>query len=102
MLLMFGFMLSSAAYTVAAVAMKYSNGFKVFSPALAGFILFNVGAFIQTWLLAKEQLSRGYIYILGLEAILSTGLGLFIFDEPLSALKTFGIGLVISGIALIN
>lgn len=97
------FVLSAAVfYSVGGYYMKLSNGFSQFGSTLAVFILFGLGAGSQIWAMRNEQMTVTYIVVLGLEAVIAFGLGVFLLNESSSFFKLAGTGLILAGIALLR
>jgi multidrug transporter EmrE-like cation transporter len=89
-------------FTTGGVAMKQADGIANL-PATASFILlFAVGAVLQSLLMRGSELGATYILILGIEAALAFGFGIWLYDESIAVVKTAGLGLIVAGIALLR
>jgi multidrug transporter EmrE-like cation transporter len=89
-------------FTTGGVAMKQADGIANL-PATASFILlFSAGAVLQSLLMRGSELGATYILILGIEAALALGFGIWLYDESIAVVKTAGLGLIIGGIALLR
>jgi multidrug transporter EmrE-like cation transporter len=94
--------LAAISYSVGGYYMKLSNGFSQFGSTMVVFILFGLGAGLQIWAMRNEQMTVTYIVVLGLEAVIAFGLGVFLLNESSSLLKLAGTGLVLVGIAFLR
>jgi multidrug transporter EmrE-like cation transporter len=94
--------LAAVSYSVGGYYMKLSNGFSQMMPTTFVFILFCLGAGLQTWAMRNQQMTITYIVVLGLEAVAAFGLGVFLLDESSSMVKLAGTGLILAGIALLR
>lgn len=79
--------------------MKASHGFTRLSPSLMVVILFVVGAGLLSRAVQRDGLSTAYTLGLGIEAILSIMLGVYLFGEQLSVVKLIGLSLIVVGLA---
>jgi small multidrug resistance pump len=93
---------AAASYTFGGVCMKLSEGFTRPLPSIALFMLFLLGASLQTLVTQKSELAISYIVVLGLEAVLALAFGIFIFKEGLSAFKIIGFLLIVSGVGFLR
>jgi small multidrug resistance pump len=93
---------ASILYVLGGIAMKYSQGFQNFLPSLLVFCFFCAGAASQTWAMVKTELGLGYVFVLGLEAILAVLAGAAFFQESLTLFKIGGMVLVVAGIGLLK
>ncbi len=72
-------------------------------PATSGYLLlYVIGAILQALSLRGGELGTIYILIIGIDAALVFGLGVWLFAESVSAPKLAGIGLIMGGIALLH
>jgi multidrug transporter EmrE-like cation transporter len=94
--------LAAVSYSVGGYYMKLSNGFNQFGPTALVFMLFCLGAGLQTWAMRNEQMTVTYILVLGLEAVIAFGLGVFLLNESSSALKVAGTLFILVGIVLLR
>ena len=79
--------------------MKVSDGFVRVWPSLAVVGLFVLGSFLLTRAVHAGGLATSYTFGLGVEAILSIILGMYVFGERLSPAQLIGIALIVVGIA---
>ncbi len=94
--------LAAVSYSVGGYYMKLSNGFNQLGPTALVFMLFCLGAGLQTWAMRNEQMTVTYILVLGLEAVVAFGLGVFLLNESSSIVKLAATGLILVGIVLLR
>jgi len=94
--------LAAVSFTVGGIFMKLSDGLSKWTPTLALFGLFIVGACLQTMAMKREDLAVTYLIVLGLEAVLAFLFGVFLFDESTSFGRVSGVALVAIGIAALR
>jgi small multidrug resistance pump/quaternary ammonium compound-resistance protein SugE len=82
--------------------MKLSQGLSVPIPTVAVYGLFFIGVTLQIWLTNGSGLGITYILVLGLEAVMATLFGMYIFGEKLSPLNLSGILLVVIGVIFLR
>ena len=101
---MYAIMVVVAAVSFASggVAMKYADGLMRLYPSLIVFALFAVGAALQGLAMRGTALSVTYLVVLGLEAIMTFGLGVLFFREGLTLPKIIGATLVVFGTFLLR
>jgi quaternary ammonium compound-resistance protein SugE len=82
-----------------AIALKYSEGFSRLYPSIA--TVAAMAASMGLFGLAVKSLPIGTAYVIwtGLGAAATTGLGMYLFSEPVSVLRFLSIGLILAGIA---
>jgi multidrug transporter EmrE-like cation transporter len=78
--------------------MKLSEGMTKAIPTVAFMLLFLLGAVLQTVALEKTQLSITYVIVLGIEAVTTFLLGVFMLGENTSGLKIAGAVFIVMGI----
>lgn len=93
---------ASVLYVLGGIAMKYSQAYKAFVPSVLVFVCFGLAAAIQTWAMNKAELGKGYVFVLGLEAILSILAGAVFFQETMNPMKSAGVVLILIGIILMK
>jgi multidrug transporter EmrE-like cation transporter len=72
------------------------------SPAvLLGMFCFGLSAVVWLFVLSKIPLSTAYPFV-ALGIAITVLAGRLIFDEPLSALKLFGVGIIIVGVVTVS
>jgi multidrug transporter EmrE-like cation transporter len=89
-------------FAVGGVFMKMSNGLERLVPGAIAMALFLAGAVVQTLALKQTELGVGYVFVLGLEAVLAFAFGALFFEENVSLPKLLGVALIIGGFALLN
>ena len=94
--------LAAVSYSVGGYYMKLSNGFSQVMPTAFVFMLFCLGAGLQTWAMRNEQMTVTYIVVLGLEAVVAFSLGVFLLNENSSIVKLLATGLILAGITLLR
>lgn len=93
---------AALAYTVGAICMKLSEGMARLGPTLLVYLLFATGATFQIVAMRRSSLGVAYLLVLGLEALLAFGFGVYIFRESPSATKLVGVAAVLGGILLLH
>ena len=94
--------LAACAFVVGGIAMKWSDGFQNPWASLGVFAAFCLGAGLQTYAMRFESLGVGYVFVLGMEAILAVVAGVLLFGEDMAWRNFFGVVLVVSGIFLLK
>jgi multidrug transporter EmrE-like cation transporter len=89
---------ASGAFAVGGAFMKASLGFTRVWPSLAVVALFVLGAFLLTRAVQLAGLSTTYAIGLGVEAVMSTILGRYLFGEHLSSSQLLGVSLIVAGV----
>jgi multidrug transporter EmrE-like cation transporter len=89
-------------FTTGGVAMKQADGIANIPATAAFLMLFSAGAVLQSLLMRGSELGATYILILGIEAALAFGFGVWLYDESIAFIKTAGLGLIVAGIALLR
>jgi multidrug transporter EmrE-like cation transporter len=93
---------ASAAFGVGGAFMKTSEGFARLVPGLVALACFLVGAVLLTMAVRAEGLSTAYTIGLGVEAVVSVGLGRYLYGEHLHAPQAVGVGLIVVGVLAIR
>jgi multidrug transporter EmrE-like cation transporter len=93
---------SALAFALGGICMKSSAGMTRLGPTLLLYLLFAGGATLQTLALRKSELGVAYLFVLGLEAVLAFGFGLWFFAEGCSWGKVLGVAAIIAGILLLH
>jgi multidrug transporter EmrE-like cation transporter len=93
---------ASVAFAVGGAFMKASNGFTRFWPSSAVLVLFVLGSVLLARAVRLEGLSTAYLLGLGLEALASVGLGLWLYGERLSPGRMAGVVLIAAGVAVVR
>lgn len=82
--------------------MKYCAGFTRLFPTLMIYVMFAIGATLQTMAMKQAELGVTYIFVLGLEAALAFAFGILFFQEGVSLWKIAGVALIVGGIILLR
>jgi multidrug transporter EmrE-like cation transporter len=101
MMLLLG-LLAALCFTTGGLFMKHADGFRQLTPALAFLLLFCVGAILQSHAMRGSGMAVTYVLVLGLEAALALGFGVWLLGESLSSANVVGMALTIAGIALLR
>jgi multidrug transporter EmrE-like cation transporter len=94
--------LAALSFSIGGYFMKLSAGFTQLLPTVLVFVLFALGAALQTMAMRGQQMAVTYIVVLGLEAVTAFSLGVFFLKEGSSIVKVAGVGLVLAGIAILR
>jgi quaternary ammonium compound-resistance protein SugE len=90
---------ASAAYSVGGLFMKRSAGLALAQPTLIFVALFVVGALLQARGMKDGDLGVAYVFVLGVEAVLTVLLSTVVLGEGLPTSRLLAIGLIVGGIA---
>lgn len=90
---------ASVAFGVGGAFMKTSDGFSRFWPSAAVVSLFVCGSILLARAVQQQGLSVAYVVGLGIEAVVSITIGRYVFGEHLSPYQTFGVVLILAGVA---
>jgi multidrug transporter EmrE-like cation transporter len=90
---------ASLAFGVGGGLMKLSAGPHGAWPVIGAAALFVVGALLLTRAVRTEGLSVAYMAGLGIEGLVSVGIGRYVFAERLTPPQAIGLGLIAIGIA---
>jgi multidrug transporter EmrE-like cation transporter len=93
---------AALAFTTGGVFMQLSQGLTRPFPSLMVYLLFAIGASLQTLLTKQSGMGLTYILVLGLEVLLSSLFACLFFKEGYSALKLFGVFLVTMGVVVLR
>jgi multidrug transporter EmrE-like cation transporter len=94
--------LASLAFAIGGAFMKVSDGFTRPWPSAAVAVLFLAGAILLGFAIGSEGLSTAYTIGLGIEAVVSIGLGCWIFGERLTTSQLFGVLLILAGVVSVR
>lgn len=94
--------LAALSFSIGGYFMKESAGLTHLKPALLVFVLFGIGAALQTLAMRGHPMAVTYIVVLGLEAITALCLGIFVLHEGTSILKLGGVAFVLVGIVMLK
>ncbi len=90
---------ASVVFALGGVFMTMAAGFTRVWPSVAVVGLFAIGSYLLACAVQRGGLSAAYTVGLGVEALLSMGLGIYLFGERPSLTKTLGMGLILVGVA---
>lgn len=90
--------IGSLAFSIGGAFMGVSDGFTRFWPSAAIAVCFVVGAVFLARAVNRGGLSTTFVVGLGIEAVLSVGIGLAILGERLTAAQTAGIAIILVGL----
>jgi multidrug transporter EmrE-like cation transporter len=93
---------SALSFSVGGYFMKLSSGLTVIPFTALVFILFGLGASLQTLAMKSQQMTVIYIVVLGIEAITALILGTVLLKEGHSLFKLLGVGLVLMGVVFLK
>jgi quaternary ammonium compound-resistance protein SugE len=94
--------LASVSFAIGAAFMKVSEGFSRPWPSAAVAVFFLAGAVLLGFAIGSEGLSTAYTIGLGIEAVVSIGLGCWMFGERLSIPQVFGVVLILAGVVSVR
>lgn len=93
---------AALSYTIGGIFMKLSAGFSQLVPSLLVYLLFLIGASLQTYITHNSHLGITYVLVLGLEAMCAVLFSFFIFKESYTMLTIAGIFLIVLGTAFLR
>ena len=82
--------------------MKLSAGFTRLVPSLLLFAFYAMSFTALTFALKGIDVSLAYTIWSGIGTVLITIIGILYFQEPLTSLKIFSIGLIVAGVVGLN
>jgi len=94
--------LASVAFSAGGAFMKPSGGFTRLGPSLAVVACFVLGAVLLTRAVSHGNLSTTYVLGLGLEAVVSVGVGMLLLGERLTIMQTAGIVCILVGLVVVR
>lgn len=94
--------LSSLAFGIGGAFMKAADGFARVVPSVMALICFAVGAVLLTMAMRAETLTGAYTVGLGVEAVVSVGLGRWLYGEQLHRPQVIGVLLILGGVAAVR
>ncbi len=93
---------ASLAFGIGGAFMKSSDGFSRLVPSVCVIVLFVVGAVFLTRAVRSQGLSAAYVLGLGIEVLVSVGLGRYLYDEHLTPFQVVGALLIVAGVATVR
>ena len=93
---------ASCLFATAGALMKSSDGFTLLLPSVGVVALFAAGAALLARAVHRDGLAASWVVGLGLEAAITTLLGLWLYSEQLSMYQLAGVVLVLGGTAVIR
>ena len=93
---------ASIAFAVGGALMKLAAGAASVVPTLGVVVLFVAGGLLLGEAVRVQGLSVAYIAGLGIEAVMSVGIGRYVFNERLSGPQALGLLLIAAGIASVR
>jgi small multidrug resistance pump len=94
--------IGSLAFSIGGAFMGLSDGFTKFWPSVAIAVCFVVGAAFLARAVNRGGLSTTFVIGLGVEAVISVGIGLALLGERLTAAQTAGIAIILVGLATLE
>jgi len=94
--------IGSVAFSIGGAFMRLSEGFTRLWPSVIVATCFVVGAGFLAKAVNRGGLSTTYVIGLGLEALISVGIGLALLGERLTASQTAGIAIILVGLATLK
>ena len=82
-----------------AVGLKYTEGFTRPLPSVVTVMAMALSFFLLSWALRELPLGSAYAVWVGVGAIGTALVGVWLFGEALSPLKVLSLGLIVAGIA---
>ena len=91
--------IAALAFSAGGLFMKLSAGVTRPAPTVAFIVLFIGGAVVQALAMRRSDLGVSYVFVLGLEAIATVLLSVWMLNETYSPQRIAAITLVVIGIA---
>ncbi|MBL9079608.1 MAG: hypothetical protein JNL08_19045 [Planctomycetes bacterium] len=85
-------------YAFGALCMKSSEAFARPGASIGVFACFGTAATLQTFAMHRQDVSAGYVIVLGVEAIAAVALGVLFCRETMTPLRLVGVALVVAGV----
>jgi len=93
---------ASVAFSVGGALMKSSDGFNRLAPSLLVGVLFVVGAGLMAKAVSSDGLSKAFVMGLGVEAVVSVGIGAMVLGERLHLTQWTGLAFIVLGVAVVR
>lgn len=90
--------IGSVAFSVGGAFMRLSDGFTRLWPSVLVAACFVVGAGFLARAVHRGGLGQTYVLGLGIEAVISVGIGLAVLGERLTVAQTAGIAIILVGL----
>jgi len=94
--------MGSVAFSIGGAFMRLSDGFTRLWPSLVVASCFVIGAGFLARAVHRGGLSTTYVLGLGIEALLSVGIGLAVLGERLTPAQTTGIAIILIGLITVK
>jgi multidrug transporter EmrE-like cation transporter len=94
--------IGSLAFSVGGAFMRQSDGFTKFWPSVVIAACFVVGAGFLARAVNRGGLSTTFVIGLGIEAVISVGIGLVLLGEHLTVPQSAGIAIILVGLATLK
>lgn len=93
---------ASVAFSVGGALMKSSDGFNRLAPSLLVGVLFVIGAALMARAVRSDGLSTAFVMGLGVEAVVSVGIGAALLGERMHVSQWTGIALILVGVGVVR
>ena len=90
---------AALAFSAGGLFMKLSAGASRVGPTAAFLALFAFGAIVQALAMRQSDLSVSYVFVLGLEAVITVLFGVWLLHENCPPQRMAAIAVVVAGIA---
>ena len=87
---------------IGAIGLRFSQGFTVLLPTVIALVAFSVALFLISRIMKHLPVSIAYPIWAGGGTAGVALIGIVVLAEPLTSLKTIGIGLIMVGVVLVN
>lgn len=94
--------MGSLAFSIGGAFMRQSDGFTKFWPSVVIAACFVVGSAFLARAVNRGGLSTTYVVGLGIEAVISVGIGLALLGERLTGAQTAGIAIIVLGLVTLK
>ena len=94
--------IGSLAFSIGGAFMGISDGFTKFWPSVMIVACFATGAGFLAKAVNRGGLSTTYVIGLGIEAVVSVGIGLALFGERLTTSQSAGVVIILVGLATLK
>jgi small multidrug resistance pump len=94
--------LASVAFAIGGAFMKASDGFTRPGPSVAVAALFLTGAVLLAHAVKSQSLFSAYVMGLGLEAVVSIAIGVWLYGERLTWAQAIGVVLIVAGVTSVR